>query len=391
MRNKLLFVLLSSILFFSCNSLYKVYEVKHLNNKKEKSGFFYFLPNNVFKICVEVEKQEFFKGPYADFAKQYFGLNNAILYNDVNYSISNIYIDVISEPDSSQCYLIVPNKSNFNIQLSKTGIIESFNCLNNDYITSETKHFNNFFQNNRNYENSEITPFSKIVDFNVIEKVDTIVRKIKLDTNFIIEKSFNTSIVQKSTEQKVKEIAENISKLKEAKYNIITGEIEAIDKKNLEFMYSELQNMENEYLKLFTGIKNKTTYLYTFYCYPIKDTLNNVNTYKLFSFSNTKGVLDNNSIEGDWIFLELNNKGYYALVEKYLNNFIGKSNKSRGLYYRIPALVDVSIKQGDKKLYSTQKYLSQFGTVVNLPNQNLSVIFDKQNGLPVILKSTIKN
>jgi len=386
MRNKFIFFCLLSIVFFSCRTTYKVYEVKQFKDKQIKNGLYYFLPNNILKVNLEIEKEEYFKGPYAEYAEKYLGLNNVELYNNTSYSIINIYVDIISEPDSAHCYLILPNQSNTSLQVSKSGIIESFNCTNRDHILKDDE-LNNYKQYSYNSNSTENPFYGKMVDLNVFEKIDTIVRKVKIDTNFIIEKSYKTSLIEKTIEQKAKEITDNISKIKEAKYNLISGEIEAIDKKNIEFMYSELQNNENEYIKLFTGLRIKTSYFYTYYCYPIKDTITNVYSYKLLSFSSTKGVLDKNSIEGEWVFLELHDKGYYSLIDKYQRKFNTKSNKNRGLYYRIPALVDVSVKQGNKKLFGTQKYLSQFGTISNLPIQNLSIIFDKETGLPRIIKS----
>lgn len=389
MKVKILIVLIISLVFYSCKTSYKVYDLNNLNEKFNNEGFYYFLPNNVLKVSFEVEKEEFIKGPYAEYAKHYFGLDDVVLYNTTNYSICNINVDVFSEPDSSHCYLIVPNKSNIALKLDKSGVIESLNCANIDNKAREENHYNysNFSQIN---ENIGLSFYSKIIDLNVIEKIDTIVKKIKIDTNFIIEKTYKSSIIEKPIEQKVKDIAENISKIREAKYNLITGEIEAIDKKNLEFMYTELQNMEDVYLKLFTGLKNKTSYIYTFYCYPTKDTLTNIYSYKLFSFSNTKGLLDKNAIEGDWIFLELVDKGYNYIVDKYSKKFTFNSGKGMGIYYRIPALVDISVKQGNKKIYFTQKYLSQLGVVSRFPNQNLSIYFDKITGRPLYVKNLYK-
>ncbi len=379
MKIKLLSVVLLSFIIFSCKTSYKVYEIKQLSNKSGINGYYYYLPSNVLKINFEIEREDIIKGPYAEYARQYFGLNNVPLYSSVNYSIKNISVDVLTEPDSNNCFIVVPNMSEIVLQKAKSGIIESFNFNINDNSSNDVNSI--FFSNlSKDIDNNDFHNFRKMVDLNVYEKVDTIINKVKVDTTFIIEKNYKTSFIEKSTEQKVKEIVENLSKIKEAEYNLITGEIEAIDKKNIEFMYSELQNLENEYLKLFTGIKNKTTFIYSFYCYPIKDTLTNIYNYKLFSFSNTKGVLDKNSIEGDWIFLELNDKAYNSLVERNVNKNNIKKEKNHGLYYRIPALVDLSIKQGDKKLYSTQKYISQFGITTSLPNDNISVFFDKDTG-----------
>ena len=81
---------LLSILLFSCNSSYQVMHVSKNIVANEKSGFYYALPKTFIKVNFIVDQQEDVKGPYSDFAKKYFGLNNVITQNSMKYKIKAI-------------------------------------------------------------------------------------------------------------------------------------------------------------------------------------------------------------------------------------------------------------------------------------------------------------
>ena len=89
----------------------------------------------------------------------------------------------------------------------------------------------------------------------VFEKVDTIIRKVNIDTMTLERQYLKRTMVEKSPEQKAKEAADFISKIKDNRFNLVTGFQEVnYNKETLEYMDTQLRMMEKEYMKLFTGI-----------------------------------------------------------------------------------------------------------------------------------------
>ena len=63
------------------------------------------------------------------------------------------------------------------------------------------------------------------------------------------------TMVEKSPEQKAREAADFISKIKEDRFNLLTGYQEvSYNQETLEYMDTQLKLLEKEYMKLFTGI-----------------------------------------------------------------------------------------------------------------------------------------
>ncbi len=104
---------------------------------------------------------------------------------------------------------------------------------------------------------------------NLYEKTDTIIRKVVVDTVTVEKMYFEKKWVEKSTEKKAVEAANMISKIRENRFNLITGYHEiAFDAGTMSYMDQELQRMEKEYLSLFTGIKIEKTLNFSFTVVP---------------------------------------------------------------------------------------------------------------------------
>lgn len=381
----ILFTFLSVIIVLtSCKTNYNVVRVDLNKKPSSTSGFYYMLPKNYLKINITLEKQDDIKGPYSEYAMKYFGLNNVISQNHTQYNIKNVSIETIAEVDTANIYFVETHSADLKISFGNMGMISDVNCR--EISTNSIIKEDNETKPNSKDESEYPVLFRKFADLNMYEKIDTIYKKVKLDTTFIIEKTFKTSMVEKPTDLKVKEIVDYITKLKDARFSIISGDVDAADKKNLEFMYNELQNQEEQYMKLFTGISINNTLTYSYIYYPETDTNTSITNALLCKFSVSKGITSDEDADAENIYIKIDNNRQ----KNHLGKFIKEKNKlqkdKHGFYYRLPAKVEVSILKENSIVYNCIKDIAQMGMVISLPQKNVSIKFDEVTGSIKIMK-----
>ncbi len=113
--------------------------------------------------------------------------------------------------------------------------------------------------------------FSYYADYNRKKKIDTVVRKISIDTVTINRFLFKTSWVDKSDKEKANEAAQQILEIREARFHLISGYQEVNYGESMKYMNNQLKELENNYLELFLGKEVKTTDIQTVYYIPKKD------------------------------------------------------------------------------------------------------------------------
>lgn len=340
------------------------------NNMPEfREGIFYSLPRTVVNVDVLIERVENFKGPYSDYALRLLGLKNVVPANSVEYKIASIRITTGAEPDPEQYYYIgmgekvSKNDEAVLLSLSSSGLI-----LGKTSVLEEQK---DPIKNTQD-EPSTLVPdadrfgelFKYSADISVFEKVDTIIRKINLDTMTVERQFYKKTVVEKSPDQKAKEAADFISKIKENRFNLISGIQEVnYNKETLEYMDAQLKTMEKEYLKLFTGVSLSKTLSFSYKYIPVP---NQINTeIPVFKFSHAKGIIDLDEQGGKVVTVKIQRVGNTNVVSNYLSKAL-KPSKLQGLTYRIPELAKVTVKINES-IHETQCLINQLGVVTSLP------------------------
>jgi hypothetical protein len=194
-----------------------------------------------------------------------------------------------------------------------------------------------------------------------------------------MEKQFlKRTMVEKSPEQKAKEAADFIAKIKENRFNLITGYQEVnYNRETLEYMDTQLKIMEKEYMKLFTGISVHKTLKFHYKYIPVA---NQINTeIPVFKFSRSKGTMDLDETGGKVITVRIQRVGNTNNVSSWLGR-APKEDKEQGLYYRIPELARVIVKLDDNSTEETQCLVNQLGLVANLPIDKWKVLFHMETG-----------
>ncbi len=387
MRNLIrsFYMLVTLLLFFgTASGQISVFHIDQSIVPLTRQGIFYALPRTVVNIEVTIDRVENYKGPYAEYALRYLGLQNVVMANSVKFKISGINITTSAEPDPGQYYFvelgdnISKTEESGLLSLNESGLILS--TLPDDLDTAGSTIRIIKEKDGIVLTEKDVFPeiFKYYADISVFEKIDTIIRKVSIDTLTLEQQILKRTMVEKSPEQKAREAADFISRIKENRFNLLTGYQEvSYNQETLEYMDTQLKLLEKEYMKLFTGISIHKTYSHDFKYIPLS---NQINTeVPIFKFISNRGLVDLNQMGGSVVTIKVQRVGNTNQVASYLNRAL-EETKSQGFYYRIPELARVTVKQGAGLIEQTQCLINQLGVVTYLPVSRWKVKFHEETG-----------
>ena len=266
------------------------------------------------------------------------------------------------EVDSKHYYKLtsVENYQPNLIQLSPKGLIEGFNVetsnVENDIAYSSVK------------ENVEIEiEYGKFsIDPNLLIKKDTVYKVVESDTAFIKVPELKEQAIAKSLEDKAKEAAHQLFKLRKRRFKILTSNYEVLppDGKAYEVIVRELDKLEKEYLSLFLGKEVSVIERGQFSYKPSSNDTGGI----LFRMSN-KGLVDASDLKAVPVRVEFKNLGLTSElpVLPYDSNLTPNSL----IHYRIPGQAEVKVVYGKHIVYKKNHIIAQFGKVMTMPSQIL--------------------
>jgi len=380
---KLWILLVAGILIASCKPTYNVVHVTSSTSSK-KEGFFYYLPKTTLVIDVEITKTNYIPGPYSSYAEQFLGYTG-IQQKSSLYEIRNIVITDVAEPDENQLYFIETEKKFSSLfEIEENGLIRNVNVATSREEKLELKQEKDL-QKNEGVEKQKLLNL-----INIREKLDTVYQRQILDDSVVVEKrSINRIMVKNSLEQSAREAAAKISEIRASKYALISfNEDIAFESGTLNTMLKELDDLENEYFKLFLGYTETEKITHRFYYKP---DINNVGYQPLFKFNSNAGVNDSLKLMMETVYIvQTVNKTTQGISYFNMNNekLYGKKDKNEseiegGLTYRIPETASFRIVWNNKTLANANVQVAQFGTVVRLPKyklENLKLSYDVPSG-----------
>ncbi len=368
--NKITRCFLPAILFMfaGCSSQAPVVSSGHISKiDTDHPVLYYLLPRTVVAVDVTVKKTTVIPGPYAGYAEQLLGLGNVIFSPSSNFEIAGVDINGFAEPDPSQLYYIsIPQmeeqKHDFYLSLSEEGLIKSVNTpFDGEMVAGkpdQSKDYGDF--------GTDAT-FNYFIDINLMEQVDTIVEHIRMDTLTLQRQTLRRSWVEKSEELRAREVANYILEIREKKFDLISGFQEInYSKEALEYMYKEMDRLENDYLDLFTGITYTQFIRYRFMHTPGGDHAGQ--GLPLFYFSSSDGISLNDEGNATEVKIHYQASGATAQLKSSLNQrlFVNPTQRA-GFYFRIPEYADVQLHIGTKKRAEARMLVNQFGVVSKLP------------------------
>ncbi len=378
----------------ACKPTYNVLHITGESSSKEQ-GVFYYLPRTTLVIDVEITKTNYIPGPYASFAEQYLGYTGVQQKYSL-YEIRNIVLTDVAEPDPEQLYYIETEKRFSSlVEMEENGLLRNINVPTSKEEKLELKQ-------EKDSQKSEGVEKQKLLNLiNIREKLDTVYQRQILDDSVVVEKrSINRILVKNSLEQSAREAAAKISEIRASKYALISfNEDIAFESGTLNTMLRELNELENEYFKLFLGYSETEKITYRFYYKP---DINNVGFQPLFRFNSNVGVNDSLKLMMETVYIvqtvDKTTQGinYFNINNQKLYKKKGKSDQADegGLSYRIPETATFKIIWNNKTLASANIQVAQFGTVLRLPKYNLKFLklsYDVPSGYIKSLEILPKN
>gem|GEM_PF-569477 len=353
------------------------YEVIPITGKLDttsSTGMLYALPRQSVEVEIWIRKQEFIRGPYAEFAERLLGVRNIISKNQTVYSIENVMVSQKSEVDPKQIYYVQFNGSELALEYDNGMIISGVNLSKKPSFELGQQDFQKQTPQTQQIVNRPLIPM-----FNMIEQNDTVFFNQLDDAQPVQRYEIRTTQTVKTPFQKAEEIVANINKIREDRTKLLTGFQEVnYEAAAIRYMNEEFNRMEDEYISMFTGTTKISYETARFEFLPThKDSL----TVELAEFSASYGLL-NPATEGasDAQKIILN----IALQDDLSSEFQRFSRNIRmyrkGFYYSIPSQGLVTVKLDNQLLYSKPMPFSQFGMTPALPPNPLQIDFSPQTG-----------
>ena len=306
----------------------------------------YALPQTSLSFEVEAVKESFFAGPYAKYAEKYLGIK-ASETNAVTYRISSVKMTPYVEADARYRYTeTVPGSAvGTMVQFSSQGLI----AVSDGGFGRE---------NSWRFPGNADSDFStRGLSANYTAEATTLYQGVKGENYNQVAVSQNI-VVAKTAEQKAKEAADMILKLRTTRIQIITGDTDAnYSGESMGAAISEISRLEQEYLSLFIGYRTTETQKMNYELVPTDDTRNHV--FVAFRLSDTAGLLPADDVSGKPYFVDIVSEG----VEMSPGEGAVRSGKGKVIYYRTPAICSVKLSEGSNILLETRVPIYQFGNV----------------------------
>lgn len=366
--------LIFSVLITSLFGQVNVISVNQPVGRPAGNGVYYTLPRTVLRVDVEVKVKDKLRGPLSDYAEKFLGITNAIMFDDTTYEISNITLTEESEPDPDEVYYIEMGARDsrdprpVSIEVNEKGFLLAVN--------------------NIDAQNQKVVQGSKLVEIDGEEflssrsndflfsgrvniSVDTVIRRVAVDTIMVEQMSFRTRALDKPGQDMAVETVEKIEELRTARMKLLTGFQEvAYDPGTIKYMDTHIKILEDEYLDLFRGKVFTHFESHTFYYIPSKK--QDKTPVAVFKFSPTAGIGTVRNGTGDNIDLILEPSSASQLMD----NFSGSPRTDlpqNGVAYRIPATVNATLKMGKEEIASQKVTINQSGVVRRLPPQKFKL------------------
>jgi len=376
-------LLLGFLFIFAASQLYGQIKVSHVNSSAGKptgEGVYYALPKTVLRVDVSIRVNEQFKGPFSEYAERYFGIDDAINFDQTSYEIEDVSISSLAEPDPEHIYYIQRSEPSskeqetLNIQLDKSGFLVGVNNLDSESpSTSEGEQF-------EVYENIDFSGGSKgfVIDGKIRATVDTIIRKVAVDTAMTEKLFYRTRIVEMSNEEMAGFALRKVEEIRDARYKLLTGYQEtAYSAGTITYMDGELIKMESEYMALFRGKSFTSFEQYTLYYTP--PTQPEKNSINLFNFSSNTGITDAGSSAGEKVMLNIVPAGTSEIIANFPNPDLAEGAEP-GIYYRIPETTEIVIEWDEDELSRKQIIVNQFGKVRRLQSKDFKIELEPETG-----------
>ncbi|MBN1598314.1 MAG: DUF4831 family protein [Bacteroidales bacterium] len=318
-----------------------------------ENSIIYALPRTRIKITVTALKHEIIPGPYNKYAEKYLGIVGSPSVSTIMWEISDIVVNTNTEPDPDHYYALQTeegkNVTSDLLEMTSNGLILKLD------------NYNPFIQFHDDYNDSpEPIHFT---DLSVKRNIDGSSKPNKkgtdIPTDLPVSKK-HTGV--KSIEKKAEEAANFIIKIRKRRFKLLAGQYDVFPEgQALETSVRELNELEQEYLSLFTGKIYTDTVVRNFHYIPKPGT--NLERNVFCRFSEENGFLDPLGAAGKALVLELKNKEFTSVLDHLQMPYEGPG-KENIILYRIPDITEASIFYSSINILEAELKIFQYGKLV---------------------------
>ena len=337
----------------------------------------YALPKLMYKVEITMELSNFLPGKYSANAEKNLGVSPPSTIPFDRWKIIDIKLIPIYVPDNSMIYSMKASGEYTGILLSltKDGILQN---INNNLNVGKSEINNTGIEDVLIPQGSSKKEIS-LEDLNLFDRMKEV-----LDSNYteqeidgVIKKIWDPIIhYQKMTDEEVEQkLVKEIMRIRSERRMLLDSDNGIKDGKILEILLNNLNKTEKEYMRLFLGETKKSIVKKQILVDIPKDKKN----IQLFNFSSEEGL---NSI-GGYSSVACILKADRIIVPSKLNDI--SDNTASGVFYRVPAKVNMSLYLGENNLSSFIATIPQWGVVKTFPldvikDEKLSISFNTQYG-----------
>jgi hypothetical protein len=249
-KTSIVFLLIIVFVFTACKSGWYVVPDSQADSYAKTKGLAYRLPRTALHVDVEINVHQYVPGPFSQFAASYLNIENVEQQPKFFWDLKTVEINAETEADPDALFWIVPDPDLPNIHLEKQSILSGINASNCDFQTYDYSFFNPI-----KLEHPEKILFTDLgVKRNQYEVLDTLWREIVKDS--VIQKIPYYKSVERDKEwhQKAQDAANFIIKIRKRRFKLQAAiEEQQADGEGVGVMIEKLEDLEQQYVELFTG------------------------------------------------------------------------------------------------------------------------------------------
>ena len=316
---------------------------------QDPSGYVtYSLPMTTISLDVEAVQETFYAGPYAKYAEKYLGVKPRMK-DETTVQLTQIRMTPLVEADQSKRYSVNIKKGTLNpsvFSLSSAGLVTFADA---DFGNETVWRFP---------VRSEGDFSGKGVSSNLTSESATLYRNEKKESAYNKVSVQQNMVVEKTLEQKAAETANTILNLRRQRLQIVTGDTDATySGEAMGAAIDELTRLEQEYMTLFIGYSEYQTQRMRFDVIPEAGRENQM--YIAFRISDKSGLVPADDMTGRPVVMEI--------IPQTFEQTGVKSAGGEVVYYRIPAVSTVKLKNGADLLLQCRIPVYQLGQESSLP------------------------
>ncbi|MDD2630999.1 MAG: DUF4831 family protein [Bacteroidales bacterium] len=373
MKKQILLVVIILGMLQVASGQFNVFHVGEYSGTPARNGAMYVLPRTVLKVDVVVRVAKKYKGPYSEYAR-FLGVNDAINYDVENYYLQDVVVNAIAEPDPAQVYFVEAASRDAKdykpllLETNSRGFLMAAGTSGSSApsVTDQDRQVIRLEVEDGVELQQIFHPVRK-----VNTTVDTIVRRVTVDTAVAQRNFYRIRASDKSTEEMALEALQKIEEIRTSRLNLLIGFQEtAYQWEALKYMDAGLQKLENDYLDLFRGKTVEHLETHTFYHTPS----GGGNTV-LFKFSEQAGVGSVRGATGTPVELQLTAGEAGQKAAQF-----AEAPVANRLAYRVPGTAWVKVVYNQEEFFYQPMAITQFGAIRYLPPQPFDATFDPETG-----------